>query len=77
MEHETHVDTKYGKVIIRKIYLKHNTGECRVTLWRTHAPSNTELGSFYKLTHLSASKYEGWMSYSTTHATKRGELHSL
>ena len=39
IEHETHVETRYGKVNIRKIHMKDKTGECRVTLWRNHASS--------------------------------------
>ena len=74
VEQESEVETRYGKVKIKRIVMKDETDECNITLWRSHAVDEMELGSFYRIGHMSASRYDGKLSFSTTYASKRGKL---
>ena len=41
MEQDSEVETKYGKVKIKRIVMKDETAECNITLWRSHAVGET------------------------------------
>jgi hypothetical protein len=77
MEHISEAETQYGKVKIRKLWLKDPSGEGKITLWQKHATMDLELGGHCSMSHLNTSKYQGETSFSTTFASKIEVCHSV